>query len=158
MLQSARFAVDPSPPSAEPYDPARRPLIALSVCAFVATVTGTFVYAYPESFAAIRREMIVVHDVSGDLTLLAGALYLRHHLVRTWRMWRRVLSRFTGYLAVLVLAVAGGTGIYGQFYDMPSDSWPGMLHIGFAIASLVLACFHGGYGLRHRFRSPETRR
>ena len=33
--------------------------------ASIATVTGTFMYTYPETMAPIRDEMVLVHDVSG---------------------------------------------------------------------------------------------
>ena len=56
-----------------PYadEPARRPLIALAILASIATVTGTFMYTYPETMAPIQDEMVLVHDVSGDLMILA---------------------------------------------------------------------------------------
>jgi hypothetical protein len=131
-------------------DPARRPLIALSTFAFIAVVTGTFMYCYPNTMEALQTAMVWIHDVSGDLTLLAGAWYLTIHLKRVWRMWRRVLQRWSGYVAVGIFALAGGTGIYGQLYPMPDDSPAGIMHIISSIAAVVLGCFHGGYGLRRK--------
>jgi hypothetical protein len=96
--------------------------------------------------------MVLVHDASGDVTLAAGAWYLFIHLKRVWRMWRRVLQRWSGYFAVLVWVVAGGTGIYGQLEPMPSTSTAGLVHIVSSIAAVVLGCFHGGYGLRRKMR------
>ncbi len=133
-------------------DPARRPLIALSAAAFIAVVTGTFMYCYPSTMETFQRSMVVVHDVSGDLTVVAGVWYLAIHLKRVWRMWRRVLQRWSGYFAVGVWSVAAGTGIYGQIYPMPTESVMGVLHVVTAIAVVVLGCFHGGYGLRRKFR------
>ena len=131
-------------------DPARRPLIALSTFASIAVVTGTFIYCYPNTMEALQKAMVLIHDVSGDLTLVAGAWYLTVHLKRVWKMWRRVLQRWSGYVAVAIFACAGGTGIYGQLYPMPNDSAIGILHIISAIAAVVLGCFHGGYGLRKK--------
>src|SRR5688500_20370870 len=79
-------------------DPARRPLIALSTSAFIAVVTGTFMYCYPNTMESLQRAFVLIHDVSGDLTLIAGAWYLTVHLKRVWRMWRRVLQRWSGYI------------------------------------------------------------
>ena len=133
-------------------DPARRPLIVLSSAASVAVVTGTFMYCYPNTMEALQTAMVWIHDASGDVTLAAGAWYLAVHLKRVWRMWKRVLQRWSGYVAVAIFAIAGGTGIYGQLYPMPSDSTLGVLHIVSSIAAVVLGCFHGGYGLRRKLR------
>lgn len=133
-------------------DPARRPLIALSTAALIAVVTGTFMYCYPATMETLQQAMARIHEVSGDVTLAAGAWYLAVHLKRVWRMWRRVLQRWSGYVAIGIFAVAGGTGIYGQLYPMPSDSTLGVVHILTSIAAVVLACFHGGYGLRRKLR------
>jgi hypothetical protein len=133
-------------------DPARRPLIALSTFAFIAVVTGTFMYCYPNTMESLQQPLVLIHDVSGDLTLVAGAWYLTIHLKRVWRMWRRVLQRWSGYFAVAVFAAASITGIYGQLYPMPAESPAGFLHIVSSIAAVVLGCFHGGYGLRRKLR------
>jgi hypothetical protein len=133
-------------------DPARRPLVVLSTSALIAVVTGTFIYCYPNTMEALQTAMIWIHDASGDLTLIAGTWYLAIHLKRVWRMWRRVLQRWSGYIAVLVFGAAGGTGVYGQLYPMPSESTMSTIHVISAIAAVVLACFHGGYGLRRKLR------
>jgi hypothetical protein len=133
-------------------DPARRPLIALSTSAFIAVVTGTFMYCYPNTMESLQQAFVLMHDVSGDLTLVAGAWYLTIHLKRVWRMWRRVLQRWSGYVAVLIFALAAGTGVYGQLYPMPAESIAGITHIIASIAAVVLGCFHGGYGLRRKLR------
>ena len=133
-------------------DPARRPLIGLSTFAFIAVVTGTFIYAYPTTLESLQRIMVIIHDVSGDLTLVFGAWYLSVHLKRVWRMRRLLLQRWSGLFAVAVWCLAGGTGIYGQIWPMPSDSPVGLTHMISSIVAVVLGCFHGGYGLRRRFR------
>jgi hypothetical protein len=150
MEQSAPVAADRLVDAID--DPARRPLIIVSVAGLVAVVTGTFMYSYPTTLEALQSGMVLVHDASGDVTLAAGAWYLFIHLKRVWRMWRRVLQRWSGYFAVLVWVVAGGTGIYGQLEPMPSTSTAGLVHIVSSIAAVVLGCFHGGYGLRRKMR------
>src|SRR5688572_23558324 len=119
-------------------DPARRPLIALSTSAFLAVVTGTFIYCYPNTMQSLQTAMVWIHDVTGDITLIAGAWYLAIHLKRVWRIWRRVLQRWSGYVAVLIFALAGGTGVYGQLYPMPSESTMSTIHVISAIAAVVL--------------------
>jgi hypothetical protein len=133
-------------------DSARRPLVALSTFAFIAVCTGTFMYCYPNTMEGLQTAMVVTHDVSGDLTLAATAWYLAIHLKRVWRMWRRVLQRWSGYFAVAVFAGSGVTGIYGQLYPMPAESVMGIVHIVSSIAAVVIGCFHGGYGLRRKLR------
>jgi hypothetical protein len=45
----------PAEPGARPArEPARPAMTAVIVCGSVATVTGTFVFSYPETFAPIR--------------------------------------------------------------------------------------------------------
>lgn len=133
-------------------DPARRPLIALSTFAFIAVVTGTFIYCYPNTMESLQKGMVVTHDLSGDLTIACSIWYLTIHLKRVWRMWRRVLQRWSGYVAVAIWVAAAGTGIYGQLEPMPAESVMGIIHIVSAVAAVVLGCFHGGYGLRRKLR------
>ena len=135
-----------------PYaeEPARRPLIILSTVASLATVTGTFIYSYPETLASVRQAMIWLHDIAGDLMVVAGAIYLWIHLKRTWRMRKLGLSWWTGIVTIAVFVVVAATGIYGQVEPMPSGSTLSTLHSVSTIALLALACFHGGYGLRRR--------
>ena len=102
--------------------------------------------------AGLQKAMVIIHDVSGDITILAGIWYLTVHLKRVWRMWRRVLQRWSGYVTVAIFGAAAGTGIYGQIYPMPAESVPGFVHIVTAIAAVVVGCFHGGYGLRRKMR------
>jgi hypothetical protein len=90
--------------------------------------------------------------VSGDLLLLAAAAYLWIHLQRTWRLTRLAVSWASGVSAALVLAVVGGTGIYGQLAPMPSGSGPSTVHAVTGLAVVGLACFHGAFGLRRRIR------
>ena len=136
----------------ESDDPARRPLIWLAVFASIATTTGTFIYCYPDTLEVVFRGMVIVHDVTGDLTILAGAWYLTIHLKRTWRMWRRVLQRWSGYAAVAVWIVAAVTGVYGQIAPMPSGSTMSTIHAISATALVIIGCVHGGYGLRRYFK------
>ncbi|MEQ9502642.1 MAG: hypothetical protein RIT81_37570 [Deltaproteobacteria bacterium] len=138
--------------AAEAVDPARRPLIFLAALATIATTTGTFIYCYPDTMKVVFDGMIVVHDISGDLAIVVGGWYLWLHLKRTWRMWRRVLQRWSGYITVLVWLVAAGTGVYGQFVPMPSGSTISTIHVISAIALVALGCFHSGYGLRRYFK------
>ena len=131
-------------------EPARRPLIALSVFAAIAATTGTMMYAYPETLASIQPAMVLIHDLSGDGMLIAAIVYLVIHLRRTWRMKKLLVSRYTGLTIGALLAVTGITGIYGQFIDMPSRSPISLLHGVAAIATIALACFHGAHGLRRK--------
>ena len=127
-------------------------MIALSIFASIATVTGTFTYAYPETLKAIRAPLIVVHDISGDLSLVAAVVYLWIHLKRTWKLGKLALSWWTGLSTATLLSMVGATGIYGQIVEMPWGSWPATMHIVGGIAVIALACFHGAYGLRRRIR------
>ncbi len=136
----------------EEVDPARRPLILLAALALIATTTGTFIYCYPDTMKVVFDGMVVVHDLSGDLALVVGGWYLWIHLKRTWRMWRRVLQRWSGYVAVLVWIVAAATGIYGQLVPMPSGSTMSTIHIVSAVALVASGCFHAAYGLRRYFK------
>lgn len=141
-----------SKPEAEArVDPARRPLIIAAIAASIAVTTGTFIFCYPNTLEAIRRGMIIVHDISGDITIVAAVWYLSIHLKRTWRMWRYVLSRWTGYVALTVWAVVAVTGVYGQIFDMPTESVMSWIHIASSAIAVVIVCFHGGYGLRRHF-------
>lgn len=137
-----------------PYaeEPARRPLIALATCASVATVSGTLIYAYPETLRAVRGPLVVAHDVSGDLMLIAAVVYLWVHLRRTWPMKKWRVSRWTGIVTVAILCVVGASGIYGQLAPMPSGSALSLAHVIAAVALVALACFHGAHGLRRRLR------
>ncbi len=152
MEQSVSVGVEEAVKDQSSDDPARKPLIALSSFAGVAVVTGTFLYCYPDTLQAVRRAMILMHDLSGDLMILSGAVYLWIHLKRVWRMWRMKLSRWSGYVAVAVWIIAAVTGVYGQIWDMKSGSDAWTIHTISSVALVVLACFHGGYGLRRRFQ------
>lgn len=132
-------------------DPARRPLMLMAVFASIATITGTFVFCYPDTLEIVFDSMVVIHDITGDLTIVAAVWYLTIHLKRTWRMWRRVLQRWSGYVSVLVWGAAAVTGVYGQFVEMPSGSTMSTLHAISATAAVVLTCVHSGYGLRRYF-------
>lgn len=127
-------------------------MIAQSVCAVVATMTGTLAYTYPETLRAIRAPLIFIHDLSGDLLILAVLAYLWLHLHRTWKLRRLALSWWTGLASVLVFALVALTGIYGQLAPMPSGSLPSTAHLLGGLAVVALACFHGAHGLRRRIR------
>ena len=137
-----------------PYaeEPARYPLIALAVATCVAVVTGTFTYAYPQTLAPILPGMRLVHDVSGDVMLLTGAVYLYIHLQRTFRLGKLALSWWSGIGVVMVFAGAGATGIYGQLHVLLDDVPLYWTHIVCSIALVAGACFHGANGLRRRLR------
>jgi hypothetical protein len=141
---------DPPRPYSE--EPARYPLIALSVATCSAILTGTFTYAYPETLAPILPQMRLVHDVSGDVMLLTGAVYLFIHLQRTFRLGKLALSWWSGIGVVLVFAAAGATGIYGQLHPLLEDPSLYWMHIVCSIALVAGACFHGANGLRRRLR------
>ena len=129
----------------------RRALIAFVAGAFVATTTGTFIFCYPNTMRSVMRVMMWTHDLSGDFTILSAVYYLSVHLKKVWRMWRMVLSRWTGYVAVTVWLVAATTGVYGQFIEMSTATTVGLVHAISSIAAVVLASIHGGYGLRRYF-------
>lgn len=144
-------ALPQNPPRTEAEENARRALIAFVSCAFVATTTGTFIYSYPSTMRSIMTAMIWTHDLSGDFAILSAVYYLSIHLKKVWRMWRMVLSRWTGYVAVVVWLIAAGTGVYGQFVEMSTETTVGMIHVISSIAAVVIASVHGGYGLRRYF-------
>jgi hypothetical protein len=132
-----------------------RRLIAVAAFGAVATITGTVLFAYPITFGAPRIAIVVVHNLSGDLLVLAGVAYLIVHLRRTWRMRGRALSRWTGYAAVAGWTIAGLTGIYGQAQPIPSGSTLSSLHVLSSLALIVLACFHGAWGFIRRERTRD---
>ena len=131
-------------------DAARRALWVFGTLGFVATVTGTLYYAYPETLRGLRPALRLMHEASGDLLIGAGTFYLVLHLRRTWRMWRRTLSRWTGTVALACLVLSSLTGLYGQLQVL-ADSSVWWAHVVSSIGLVVLACLHGAYGLRHRF-------
>ena len=137
-----------------PYadEPARRPLIALATLASIATVTGTFMYTYPETMAPIRDEMVLVHDVSGDLMIVATIVYLWVHLKRTFGLKKRPISTWTGYTVVSVMAILYGTGVWGQVDVMTSGGALHGTHLFTAVIVIMVGCFHGVFGLRRRLR------
>lgn len=127
-------------------DPARAPLLAVTVLAGVAVTTAVGLFSYPSTLGAVRGALVVLHDLSGDLLLIAGVLYLSAHLRRTWRMKRRPVSKWSGYAAVLAWITSGATGIYGQLAPMPSGSSQSVVHGIASLALVVIACFHGAWG------------
>lgn len=137
-----------------PYsrEPARVPLIALGAAACAAIVTGTFTYAYPETLAPIRGELLLAHEIAGDAMLLSGALYLAIHLRRTLRLYKLALSWWTGIGVLTMFAVAGGTGVYGQLRALSASGSLYWAHVVSSIALVAGACFHGANGLRRRLR------
>ena len=137
-----------------PYseEPARYPLIALSIASCVAILTGTFTYAYPETLAPILPHMRLVHDVAGDFMLVAGAVYLFIHLQRTFRLGKLALSWWSGIGVVCVFAASGATGIYGQLRPLLEDRGLYWMHVVCSIALVAGACFHAANGLRRRIR------
>ena len=137
-----------------PYseEPARYPLIALSAATCSAIVTGTFTYSYPETLKPILPQMRLVHDISGDIMLVTGAIYLYIHLQRTFRLGKFALSWFSGIGVTVVFAVAGFTGVYGLLDDLIDDAGLYWMHIIASIALVASACFHGAIGLRRRLR------
>lgn len=136
-------------------DRARRPLVWLLWLTSIATATGTFIYTYPSTLEAVRTAMIWAHDAAGDLLIATSVLYLALHLPRTWRMWKRVLSRWSGYAAVLILVVAAGSGLYGQLVGLDPEGWVWQAHIVGSIAWVVLGSFHAAVGLRRRWRQEQ---
>ena len=135
-----------------PYreEPARIPLIALSTATSVAVVTGTFTYAYPETLAAVRPQMLWVHELSGDAMIVSAAVYLVIHLKRTWRLRKLALSWWTGLLVAAVLAVCAASGVAGQLSEL-SVTWY-WAHVVSSVIVVAGACFHSAYGLMRRLR------
>lgn len=132
---------------------ARQSLIALAVFASIAAITATGTYSYPETLAAVRGPLILLHDVSGDAAIVMSGLYLYLHLSRTWRMKRQRLSRYSGLVLVAIWSVTAVTGLYGQLFVLESGSLPWRLHAVTSIAIIVLACFHGAWAFRPRKRA-----
>lgn len=132
---------------------ARQLLVVLAVLASIAAVSATGLYSYPETLAAIRTPMVLLHDVSGDLAVIISGLYLSQHLARTWRMKRQLLSRWSGIVVVALWAVAAATGVYGQLAPLEQGTWPWQLHFVTSLATIVLVCFHGAWA----FRPKKTR-
>ena len=46
-------------------------MIAVIAFGSIAITTATLTYSYPETLASVRRPLILAHDISGDLTLVA---------------------------------------------------------------------------------------
>lgn len=133
-------------------DVARQRLVLLAVLGGVATVTGVGIYCYPSTLGPVRRTLVLLHDLSGDLGLAVGLAYLVVHLRRVFRMKRRIVSRGSGYVAASMLVVTSATGAYGQILDMPSGTPISTIHLITSLALVVLACFHGAWGLRTKPR------
>lgn len=143
-----------------PYseEPARYPLIALSAATCTAILTGTFTYSYPETLKPILPQMRLVHDLSGDVMLVTGAVYLYIHLQRTFRLGKLALSWFSGVAVTAVFAAAGFTGIYGQLHSLFDDRGLYWMHVVSSIALVAGACFHGAIGLRRRLQPANVKR
>jgi hypothetical protein len=118
----------------------------------VATVTGTLTYAYPETLAAGRPALLLMHDVSGDLAVIASLVYLWLHLKRTWPIKKLALSRYSGMLTVAAWTAVAGTGIYGQLAPLAPETTAYDVHTWTSVAVIALACFHGANGLRRKIR------
>lgn len=132
---------------------ARKWLVLLIASSSVAITTATFTYAYPETLAPIRGPLLLLHDLSGDAALIALFVYLVVHLRRVWRIKRQRDSRWTGYLAVALWLLAGGTGLYGQIFVLESGTLAYRLHLITAIALIGASGIHGGLGYRRRLRA-----
>ena len=130
-------------------------LTGITVCIVIAASTATGTYSYPETLKSIEGPMIFLHDASGDVALLLSGLYLIGHLPRTWRMKSKkfMLSRWTGIFVVGIWVVAGVTGLYGHFIKLEDHTALWWLHFVTAMASCIIACFHGIWAFRPR-RKP----
>lgn len=122
----------------------------------VAITTATLTYAYPETLAAIRRPMLLIHDLSGDLSIVALIGYLVVHLRRVWKIKHQTDSRWSGYLAVALWSIAGLTGIYGQIWPLERGSTAYLLHLATAITLIGASGIHGGLGYRRRLRAAAS--
>jgi hypothetical protein len=149
----AGIGVDRAAARAQSTDLARRLLIALGILGFVVTTSGTLLFAYPSSIVgALRTATVWSHEITGDLTLGVLVWYLVVHLGRVWRMKRRQLSKWTGYASAGLWALAGGTGLYGQFVALTAGEAPWLVHLASSVALIVVVCFHGAWGLRPKMR------
>lgn len=131
---------------------ARKLLVTLAVLGSIATITGTIIFCYPNTLGLLQPWMVILHDVSGDLSIPFGIAYLWVHLKRVWRMKRRTASRWSGYFSVGFWSIAAATGIYGQFAVMESGSTTSTIHLVASIALVVIVCFHGAWGLRPKLK------
>lgn len=127
-------------------------MIAQSLCAAVAVTSGVLLYSYPQTLAAVRQPLVYLHDLSGDLLILAVIVYLLVHLRRTLKLWALALSWWTGLLSVAALVVVGLTGVYGQLWPMPSGEVVWVVHVAGGLLVTASACSHSAYGLRRRIR------
>ncbi len=132
---------------------ARQYLWVLCGLVFIAACTATGTYAYPTTLAAIQREMVIVHDASGDIAIVVSLLYLINHLARTWRMKKAKVSRYTGIAVVVLWCVTALTGLYGHFWDLTDGSVLWLLHFVTSVAIIIGVCFHGLWAYRPRKRT-----
>ena len=133
-------------------------LVLLIASGSVAITTATFTYAYPETLAAVRAPLLLLHDLSGDAALLALLIYLVVHLRRVWKIKKQLDSRWTGYFAVALWLLAGGTGVYGQLFPLEPGTDAYRLHLLSAIARIGASGIHGGIGYRRRLRAMGRER
>lgn len=131
-------------------------MIGLSIAAFIATCTAAGTYAYPETLAAIRAPMVLIHELSGDVAVALTVLYLVNHLARTWRMKKALVSRWTGIALVALAVVSALTGLYGQFVSLEQGSLLWWLHFVSSVVIILGACFHGLWAYRPRRDLGET--
>lgn len=132
-------------------------LLALIAALAVASVTGVLAFCYPVTLGPLRASVLLAHDVSGDLAVLASLGYLWLHLGRVWGLRRKALSWRTGLIGLGLWAVASLTGIYGQFRPLADSYALWLAHAVASVAFILLACFHGLWGLRVRpLRGKES--
>ncbi len=122
----------------------------LTGCVALAGVTGTLLYCYPLSLGVFRGTTVLIHELTGDGAVLLSACYLVVHLARVWRLKRRRVSRWSAWAALALWVVAAGTGVYGQFAPLPAGSPEWLAHVAGSLAALIVACFHGIWGVRPR--------
>jgi hypothetical protein len=144
--------VDRAAARAQSADLARKLLITLAVLGSVASITGTLIYCYPNTLGALQSWMVLFHDVSGDLSVPFGIAYLWVHLSRVWKMKRRKASRWSGYASIAFWTIAAATGVWGQIEVMKTGTPLANVHLVASIALVVVACFHGAWGLRPKLR------
>jgi hypothetical protein len=131
-------------------------LSSFAVSGAVCVSSGTLLYCYAESLSAWRSGIVIVHEVSGDVTAAFLVVYLVVHLARAWRMSaQRPVSWWSGLLAMVSWGVATVTGVIGQFTSLDASPALWWMH---AIASFVAAasaCFHVAKGFRAHYSHLE---
>lgn len=147
--QPAGSAVAPPRAAGASTGLARGALVALAVCAGVATASGTLTYCYPATLGSLRGGLLVLHEISGDAALLFSGLYLAAHLPRVWSMQRRRLSRWSGFAGTGLWAVAALTGVYGQLVPIAGTSAVWHVHVWSSLAAVLAVAGHGAWGLRY---------